>query len=222
MNINMTLDYEALNRTIGGIKLLRKFDATPLMLAWQKIAIEGNQRGILAGLDAFGVPINSYAPIRYRPKGAPKKVTTPQRLGVKGTKRGLPGGFGPLASGLHNNLSTAEYLSLAGPPLAPRGRYSRVITNFMTDFDKLPSGNWQVTYWWEDVVSVEGFPFLKVHFEGLRAGRRPGFNMPRRDLRGIRPADQAKITKATEAWSRDMLRSAFDPAAPYMLGPPIV
>ena len=72
------------------------------------------------------------------------------------------GGSGPLAAGLHNNLTSAEYRQLGGPPLAPRGRYSRVITNLLTDHEKLREGVWQVTYWWDDVVDVRGNLWLCV------------------------------------------------------------
>src|SRR6202034_3051404 len=81
-------------------------------------------------------------------------------------RRGAFAGFGLHASGLHNNLTAAEYKLLGGPPLAPRGAFSRVITNFMTDWAKLRDGLWQVTFWWEDVVSTKGVPFLRYHFEG--------------------------------------------------------
>lgn len=219
MSIHLTLDYEALNRTIGGIKLLRKFDATPLMVAWEKIVLDDNRRKVLQGLDKDGRPM---PPVKYRPVGKVRRLTSSQRLGVSGRARGKFGGFGPTAAGLHNNLSPEEYRHLDGPPLAPRRQYSRVITNFMVDHAKLPSGNWQVTYWWQDVVSVRGVSFLIAHFEGRAVGRGHKVRLPVRDLRGVTPEGQARITRATEAWTRDMLRSAFDPAAPYVVLPPVV
>jgi hypothetical protein len=197
--MSTTLDLTALDRVIGGVRALVHLDATPLMVAWQKIIVDDNRQGVLAGLDKDGVPM---APVKYRPASKPARLTTGQKLGAKGTARGKFGGFGPLASGLHGNLSSGEYRLLGGPPLAPRGRYSRVITNLLTDHAKLREGLWQVTYWWDEVVDVKGNPFLRYHFEG--AGR-----LPRRDLRGLRPAGQAKAQQALMSWARDTLRQAF-------------
>jgi hypothetical protein len=186
--VNPTLDLGGLDRTLEGLRRLKDPDATPLMLSWMRILATDNRQGILAGLDADGVPM---APVRYRPKGPPKR---PRKAKFQG--------FGPYSSGLHGNLSSAEYRQLGGPPLAPRGPYSRVITNYHTDYARLRVGYWQVTFWWEDVVSVKGNPFLRYHFEGM--GR-----LPRRDLRGIRPTGQVKVAQALQAWGRDTIRQAF-------------
>lgn len=186
--MNPTLDLAGLDRTLEGLRRLRDPDATPLMVSWMKILTDGNRRGILAGLDGDGVPL---APVTYRPKGPPAK---PRKSAFKG--------FGPYSGGLHGNLSSAEYRQLGGPPLAPRGAYSRVITNYRTDYARLRVGYWQVTYWWEDVVDYRGNPFLRYHFDGTA-------RLLRRDLRGIRPNDQVKVVSATQAWGRDTVRQAF-------------
>jgi hypothetical protein len=189
--MNPTLDLS------GSEELARQFqhlgqllaDATPLMLSWMKLVDDGNRRGILAGKDDRG---EAMVPVKYRPRGTPIRPAG---------GRGAFQGFGSHRSGLHGNLSRAEYERLAGPPLAPRGMGSRVITNFQTDYANLRAGLWQVTWWWEDVVSVRGVPFLRYHFLG--EGR-----LPRRDLRAIRPEDRIKVDRAQSAWTKDIIRQA--------------
>jgi hypothetical protein len=177
-------------------------DATTLMVSWMKTVDEGNRRGIMAGLDGAGNPM---AAVTYRPKPSALRATASQQNNPKkGARRGAFAGLGNHAAGLNNNLTSAEYRRLGGPPLAPRGMFSRVITNFKVDYAMLRAGYWQVTYWWDDVVSRTGVPFLRYHFEGKgRWGR-----IPVRDLRGIRPADREKIDAAKKAWMYDQVRSA--------------
>jgi hypothetical protein len=190
--MNPTLDLSGLDRISAGLRRLGDPDCTPLMVAWRRIVEEDNRQGILQGLDKDGVPM---APVTYRPKppGA-GKVGKAANAGFKG--------FGPLASGLHGNLTSAEYRTLGGPPLAPRGQFSRVITNFQTDHARLREGYWQVTFWWQDVVSNEGISFLRWHFDGAP-------KLPRRDLRGVRPSGMRKIAEALSSFANDLLRQAF-------------
>ena len=186
--MNPTLDLTGLGRMQERLRKLGDPDATTLMVSWMKTVDDGNRRGVLAGIDARGVAM---APVKYRPVGAPLR---PDR------KRGGFGGFGPGARGLHNNLTSAEYKRLTGPPLAPRGLGSRVITNFMTDYAKLRVGYWQTTSWWQDVVSTRGVSFLRFHFDGAA-------HLPRRDLRGIRPDDVKKCAASARAWMIDAIRA---------------
>lgn len=131
-------------------------------------------------------------------EGARKAAIRAGRRGqLARMKRGIPAGIGP-AGGLvlaNNNLSSSQYRLLTGPPLAPRDQFSRVITNFMSDFDKMPSGVWLATFWWEDVVSVKGIPFLRYHFHG-------DGHLPIRDLRGIRPQGREKLVESALNWAR--------------------
>jgi hypothetical protein len=60
--------------------------------------------------------------------------------------------------------------------------------------------------YWEEVVSRDGRPFLHYHFDGT--GR-----LPRRDLRGVRPAGVARALEALKAFGKDMIRRAFGRAA---------
>lgn len=198
------LDLRPLDRLIERFKRLQNPDATPLMLTWQRIVERQNRQGILAGLDGAG---NPFTPVTYRPKlttgQKPLQLTVDQRLGRRANAtRGKFLGYAKAAGGLlkNNNLSSTEYRKLDGPPLAPRRQFSRVITNFKIDFAQVPSGNWQVTYWWEDVVSVKNVSFLKYHFDGTK-------KLPQRDLRGIRPDAKLEAKAAAREWMKDQVRS---------------
>src|SRR5947209_6256359 len=85
-------------------------------------------------------------------------------------------GFGRLMAGL------------GGPPLAPRGASSRVITNLFTQHGRDPADNtWFAEGAWFEVVSTRGIPFLMAHFTGAATGRGHRVKLPVRDLRGVRP-----------------------------------
>jgi len=186
------LDLTGLGRLKDRLLALGELDATPLMLSWMRIMDDDNRKGILAGTDKDGVPL---ARVTYRPKtpgGVP--LTPEQRLRQrKNLRKGRLAGFGPWVSGLHNNISSSEYRLLGGPPLAPRGRYSRVITNFVTDFDGEPGDKqWIALGAWENVVSPKGVAFLRFHFNGE--------GQIRRDLRGVRPEGLARARAAMRSW----------------------
>lgn len=200
-----TLDLSGLSRLHRRLALLKDPDATPLMASWMKTVADGNRRGVLAGLDGDGRPM---APVTYRPKGGILKPTRAQKNTDNArARRGAFAGFGVHAAGLHNNLTSSEYRRLAGPPLAPRGAFSRTIANFMVDYAKLRVGLWQVTYWWQDVASRKGVSFLRYHFDGATGGgRRRSVTLPRRDLRGIRPDDERKVQASLKAWMIDLIR----------------
>lgn len=197
----MRIELEAISRLKERINGIFMPDATPLMATWMKIIADDNKKGVLAGTDRYGNPMEH---VRYRPtvtkKGKGAKLTDVQRNGRTGRQRGIYGGFGPMAAGLHNNLTPAEYRKLDGPPLAPRGAFSRVITNLMTGYEVLSNGNWSVYGLWDQVVSVKSVAFLKYHFNGT--GR-----LPVRDLRGVRPEGVEKARKAALAWMMDQIRS---------------
>ena len=99
-------------------------DATPLYGTWMRIIDDDNRNGVLAGKDKNG---NAMAPVTYRPKlkpaQKPVKLTIEQRLGQNANvKRGRFAAFGSTANAANNNLTSAEYRLLSGPPLAPAGR----------------------------------------------------------------------------------------------------
>lgn len=124
------------------LQKLAGVDFGPLMEGWEKVLQVDNRRGLLAGLDGEGNPLE---PVTYRPKTV-KSVD----LAV------LP----------HNNLTGSHYRSLDGPPLIPRGLGSRAVTNFRTSNGRLADGDWFAAGAWEDVLDVRGRPFLSGHFEG--------------------------------------------------------
>jgi hypothetical protein len=173
-------------------------DFTPLMKRLMRIIEEDNRKGVLAGLDKDGMPMER---VTYRPKGGKAaKPTDAQRNTDNPRKRkGSFSGFGPAASGWNNNLTSAEYRRLGGPALAPRGAFSRVITNLRTAFEKVSSHVWDAYGAWYEVVDQRGRPFLGHHFDG-------DGGLPRRDLRGVRPEGRAKAREATVAWMADQIR----------------
>lgn len=194
-------------------------DATPLMISWQLIIREDNRKGVLAGLDKDGNPMQ---PVTYRPKLAPGEKPTNIRSKAAARLRNnqnprrmhnlLFAGHGPWASGLHNNLSPAEYRKLTGPPLAPRGQFSRVITNLVTGWEPPQPGAktkiWTAFGAWKDVVSVKGIAFLVFHFTGQRLGRHgPSI---KRDLRGVRPDGRQRLRESYLAWAADHVRSSVN------------
>ena len=192
--------------TSGGARLHARLGrivnpaATPLMCTWMRIIDDDNRRGILSGVDCNGSPM---APVKYRPVPPTAKLTANQKNNPKrGAKRGQFAGFGRHPAGLINNLSSPEYRHLAGPPLAPRGAFSRVVTNLKLRFGQLGVGAWEAVGYWDEVVSRTGRQFLTYLFDGL--GRRG--SIPRRDLRGVRPDGKAKAAKACRAWMIDLIR----------------
>jgi hypothetical protein len=178
------LDLTGLDHILAGLRRIQHLDATPLMLSWMQIIESDNRQGVMAGIDKDGVPM---APVTYRPRGAPKRHL-----------RRKVGAYNP---GVGGNLSSSEYRRLGGPPLAPRGTGSRVITNLLTGHGR-EGDQWYALGYWEGVVSPKGNPFLRYHFTG--AGR-----LPRRDLRGLRPTGRAKALTALTAWARGEIRDAF-------------
>lgn len=198
----MKIELAGLTRLVNLVHATAQPDARPLMFTWQRIIEEDNRKGVLAGTDRYGRAMEH---VRYRPvkakKGLGAKLTDSQRNGLSARKkRGVFSGLGPSAAGLHNNLTPQEYRKLAGPPLAPRGAFSRVITNLVTRFEP-DSPDARMAYGeWKDVVSTKGVKFLPYHFNG--EGR-----LPVRDLRGVRPEGVEKARKSAIAWLLDIIRT---------------
>lgn len=154
--MNDQLDLTGLDRLERAVKSLEEISFTPLMEAWETILSDDNRRGAMAGLDGKGNPLQ---PVTYRP--VPVKRIDYRTLA-------------------NNNLTSSHYRSLSGPPLAPRGLQSRIVTNYRTASAELSDGRWTAIGAWEDVLSTRGVSFLRYHFTGSGA-------LPVRDLRGIRP-----------------------------------
>ncbi len=158
--MNDQLDLTGLDRLERAVKALGEISYTPLMATWEDILMQDNRRAAMAGLDGDG---NKLQAVTYRPDP------------MVGTRKPIK--YAPLAN---NNLTSSHYRSLSGPPLAPRGMNSRIVTNYRTASAELSDGRWTAIGAWEDVLSVRGVSFLRYHFTGSGA-------LPVRDLRGIRP-----------------------------------
>lgn len=192
-------DLTGLGRLIDRARKLERPDATPLMMTWMKVIEKDNRDGVLKGTDKDGAPL---VPVKYRPVGRVAKLT----LGQKNTanpraRRGSLAGFGPIAAGFNNNLTSSEYRRLDGPPLSPRRQFSRVITNLVTSYIE-PEGNspiWTAVGTWREVVSTKGVQFLPYHFEGK--GR-----LPVRNLAGVRPEGRAEARRVAVNWLRLLVR----------------
>lgn len=198
MPATFTVQWPDWSRFDAGLKALSEFDARPLMERWADIIVEGNRRGVLAGLDGNDRPM---PPLRYR--GGAGKKTANRRVPAYGTTRHASTGYGPYSTGLHDNLTTAQYLELTGPRLAPRRERSRVIKNLHTEIrSDPPAGTWEVVGAWAEVVSVKGVRFLSYHFNGT--GR-----LPRYDLRPIRPKDREFALNALRAFVRGLFLVRF-------------
>lgn len=207
------VDLSGLDRLIDRVRKLERPNAESLMTSFRLIIAQDNKRGVLAGQDKDGNPMT---PVTYRPKGPTVKIGAKSAARFRNNNKARGGGafagFGLHAAGLNNNLTRGEYQQLTGPPLAPRGAHSRVITNLVSDdpnqFERSADGTlWTTWCAWFEVVSTKGVPFLPFHFHG---GRR----LPRRDLAGVRPWGRDRARRAAVAWMSDLIRNQpFDPSS---------
>jgi hypothetical protein len=119
-----------------------------------------------------------------------------------------------------------RYAGATGPPLAPFGNLSRVISHFRAQVFKR-GGKYKIVAGWENVVSSKGVPFLPFHDQGAilsrgksaksKPGRgRPGFFerafarakawstgkgiLPRRPIFGLSPRTWSKIRAHLDAF----------------------
>lgn len=85
-----------------------------------------------------------------------------------------------------------------GPPLAPDWERSRTVTNYRT-YDETVQGTSRVEVHsqWEDVTNEKGESFLMDHFMGRG-------NLPKRDLRGLRPWGYANAELQTLYFIADL------------------
>jgi hypothetical protein len=203
------VDTSGLDRLRARFDRIANPDPTPLLIRIADLMDEDNRKGVLAGRDGADVPL---AAVTYRPvsaktgkpvkKGA--KLTVAQRLGQDPkTKRGRYSRVGSGVERNNNNLTTAEYRLLGGPPLAPRGPFSRVITNYMQSFGQTAPRAWEVVGAWVNVLSQKGVPFLRFHFDG--DGQKV------RDLRGIRPWGMGRIRETARKWMISEIQTGGTP-----------
>jgi hypothetical protein len=192
------VDTTGLDRLRARFEELAHLDPTPVLLRIGQLLDDDNRKGVLAGTDGNGVAM---APVTYRPvsakTGKPVKkgiaLTVAQRLGQSPSKgRGRSSRIGSGVEHTNNNLTTAEYRLLGGPPLAPRKQFSRVITNYQQEVVQVSDTVWEVVGAWINVLSKKGVPFLTFHFNGV--------GQKRRDLRGIRPDGMTRIRETAHNW----------------------
>jgi hypothetical protein len=179
--------------------------AGDLMENWKRLVEEGNRRGILEDkTDKDGKPLLR---VTYRPFRA-RKLTIGERLGQRANlRRGRHAGKGSYTQSVldNNNLSTSAYRRLAGPPLAPREQFSRVVTNFeTTSWQVEEHGHWIVMGAWKEVVNKNGYAFLKHLFDGDPPQPGP------RDLRGVRPKDLEKCRATILPWAKLKIRELWN------------
>jgi hypothetical protein len=192
----LTVEWPGLAKLTAQMVKISNYDPMPVLQKWEDIIVEGNRRGVLSGLDGLDQPM---PPLQYR-NGKGKRTANRKggANGEFGKARFNATGRGPFATGLHDNLTTAEYQKLTGPRLAPRRDQSRVIKNLKTEIRMPSPGRWEVIGSWDDVVSVKGVKFLGAHFEG----RHP--HIPWYDLRPIRPRDWQFCVNALRADTRQL------------------
>ncbi len=204
--------FDRIRRHLSGTQRLSDH-AEPLMEYCERVIEEGNRKGVLAGTDKDGNPAPT---LHYRPvTPGGRKPTVAERLGQHPRKkRGDYAGKGAYKAFrpdvlANNNLSSRAYRQLGGPYLAPRGQFSRIITNLMTAHGRDPSDPnvWFATGAWVEVVTVKGDRFLSYHFDGLVPGTDGAF-----DLRGIRPDDMKEIERAKHEWAMLTIREIWSAA----------
>lgn len=191
----MKMDARDFGRLVDQLRKIQHPNPLPLLDTTERIMTDDNRQGILKGTDKDG---GYMLAVTYRPEGKGETASPRQKNNAKG-RRGAFSGFGPAAAGLHNNLTSAEYRKLKGPPLAPRGAFSRVVTNYITTPIVYGPLRFGVVGAWLNVVDAKGWTFLHHHFNG--DGR-----LPKRDLAGIRPEGVKKLKTAFRNWGLDQLR----------------
>ena len=145
------------------------------MLQLGHILEEDNRENL--GFDGWGRPL---APVTYRPDARVKEVDHM---------------FQP-----YDNCTSSMYRSLAGPPLAPRGLGSRVVTGFETGWHREGS-QWIEIGAWKNVLSIDAVPFMPFHFRG--EGR-----LPKRDLAHVRPSAMRKAREALHSFMQYIFAKA--------------
>lgn len=188
----------------------------PLMMAWKAVLVEDNRRGVLAGLDKDDHEVK---PTHYRKSFTQAGIDpplfvrdVPNPFGGENWKvnvSGQPGeaGFKP---GRGHDLTTRQYQQQSGPPLAPRGMASRIISNYTVKPMATEAGHFGVEGGWDDFVSNSGREILPFHFDSSvdaaswipKVGVGRGKNLPRRNMSGLRLWGRERARKELLEWIR--------------------
>lgn len=187
-----------------------------LIQAWTKVLIEDNRRGVMMGIDGDGNPMK---PTKYRlsltQTGAGSAGDTFFNVQGQAIDSFRSGGLfhnALIKPGPSANLTTKQYQQMTGPPLAPRGAASRVISNYTVE--PLAGQNMVgVEGGWDDVVSKKGVPFLPFHFRGATFSRAlfaasiggDNHHLPQRNLVGLRQWGKTQARKELNAWIKHLL-----------------
>lgn len=192
-----------------------------LMQSWGKVLVEDNRKGVLAGIDKDGKAVastiyrNSFTQAGYDRPTYVKFVPNP--FGTTDWKTDISGaGLDGFKPGPASNLTTKQYKALSGPPLAPRGMASRIITNYIIVPVSGEGGEFGVEGGWNDVVSKKGVEFLPFHFSGnvvattsaplfgiIGVGR--GKNLARRNMAGLREWGRTKARAHLRTWIDEVM-----------------
>jgi hypothetical protein len=192
-----------------------------LMVSWANTLVQDNRKGVLAGRDKDDQPVvatsyrTSFTQAGYdRPtyvKFVPNPFGGPDwKTNVSGMPRE---GFKPGPSG---NLTTKQYRQQSGPPLAPRGMASRIISNYLISPLEFGNGQFGVEGRWTSVESKNGTPFLPFHFNSTLVsstqhslfgivGIGRGKNLPRRNMAGLRAWGKKRAREDLRKWIEEVM-----------------
>jgi hypothetical protein len=185
---------------LQGLGTITTAQVRPLLERWERILVEDNRKGVLAGLDKYGMPM---PPLGYRDGTGARtrsrarnsfEFGTINRASAAEKNRAFLGRHGRGKGQVRfNNLKGSQYRRQTGPRLAPRRDASRVITNLVTESGQDGPRRFTVTALWRRVVTKKGKPFLIYHFTG--AGKNPKY-----DLRGVRAWGLDRAREALRDW----------------------
>lgn len=197
-----------------------------LMQSWANVLLEDNRKGVLAGKDKDDKLVtatlyrNSFSQAGYDRPTYVKFVPNP--FGPVAWKTNITGiespGYKP---GSSENLTTKQYKALSGPPLAPRGMASRIISNYQTYPVSGEGGEFGVEGKWDDVVSKKNVSFLPFHFSGnvvsttsgplfgvIGVGR--GKNLARRNMAGLRAWGRTRARTDLQKWIQEVMDKQYE------------
>lgn len=199
-----------IQRLRRGLAKLESVDPTPILETLEAVLQEDNRRGVMGGIDGDDQPMIRTT---YRMSLISANANMSARVGE------LPAEFTRKETNdIGSSLKTSEYKKLSGPPLAPRGEGSRVISNYRTNNGREGKG-WFVEGSWIDILSRKGVPFIGAHFRGLHAfffstnpnGKRRGYtvNLPRRNLVGLRKWGRDEARAQVKAWAQQVIAESI-------------
>lgn len=160
-------------------------DATPLMMRFRKIIEDDMRKQTLAG--TAGADDHPLPKVTYRPKP-----------GYRGKRHAAARKAARTST--NDNLTTAQYRLLDGPPLAPRRGGSRRTTKYQSAHWYDPGRKtWVAVGAWIDYVSQKGRDLIDAHIKG-------GKGRPPRDPRGLGRWGQEQKLIALKWWVQESLR----------------